>query len=152
MRPVPSARTHHKRRPVVGVVVDEERGVRIAAQVLEPPEAPRRLRLVVDGGVDRVGAQREAAGHEMRVTGRGHRREPADRGRGDAGASGRLVHDTLGRNDGSAAHDRELQAFVVLGLGGPARSVGLRPVRDRTARARTGRCMPCVPRRSCWRR
>src|SRR5215207_970267 len=63
---------HPPQRVPVGVVVvvGEQRDARVPAYVVEPPERRRALALRVDRADDRVAADREHDGHEMRAAGR----------------------------------------------------------------------------------
>ncbi len=56
-----------QRRPVVGVLIGKQADPRVLADVAEPPQLNRRLRLVVDAGHDTAGAiDGKRARHHMR--------------------------------------------------------------------------------------
>src|SRR4029450_13648928 len=79
-------------RPVLLVVVDQQRGDPGGAQVLEPDQVEGRLRLVVDGGVDRVALEDEAAGDDGGGPARCDRGQPAHPRLRHAAPHGLLVH------------------------------------------------------------
>src|SRR5262249_20273467 len=62
--------------PVLLVVVDEDGHVRPCARVLDPAQAPRPLRLLVDRGIERLAVEDEHDRDEMRPSVRVDRREP----------------------------------------------------------------------------
>jgi hypothetical protein len=63
--------------PVLLIVVDEQAHPRVRLDVRQPPQRPRRLRLRVHGGPDRVPHHSKDNRHEVRATARRHRGEPS---------------------------------------------------------------------------
>jgi probable F420-dependent oxidoreductase len=79
--------------PVVVVVVDQDGHIRVLANVLDPLQPRRALRLRIDGRVERVPVERVHDRHQVRAAVRAHGREPRDLRRGHAGPLySRLVH------------------------------------------------------------
>jgi probable F420-dependent oxidoreductase len=64
--------------PVLLVVVDEYRDVRVAARVLDPEEGPGALRLLVDSRVEGVAFESEHDRNEVWPAVRAHRRQAGD--------------------------------------------------------------------------
>ncbi len=62
--------------PVLLIVVDEQAHPRVRLDVRQPPQRPRRLRLRVHCGPDRVPHHSKDNRHEVRATARRHRGEP----------------------------------------------------------------------------
>src|SRR5207302_8270147 len=88
------------------------------AHVVEAFQGCRLLRLGVDGGIDRVAVEHEAARHHMRASIGGHRAEVTDARLGHASARRGVVHGpptlgdhwdvTGGKEDGLWGRERRL--------------------------------------------